>query len=58
MFLPDAREEELFKLLAEIAVVVAYPHEAVLDDVGHDYLYFCLTFYPYSMRKGEMLHGK
>ena len=40
MFLPDAREEELFKLLAEIAVVVAYPHEAVLDDVGHNHFVF------------------
>ena len=58
MLVSYTREEQLFESLAEIAVTVTYPHEAVLDDVGHDYLYFCLTFYPYSMRKGEMLHGK
>ena len=39
MFLPDAREEQLFESLAEIAVVIAYSHEAGLDDVGHNYLY-------------------
>ena len=58
MFLADAGEKKLLELLAEIAVVVAYPHEAVLDNVGHNHFFFCSTFYLYSMRKGEMLHGK
>ena len=40
MFLPDAGEEQLFESLAEIAVVVAYPHEAGLDDIGHNYYFF------------------
>ena len=31
----DACEEQLFKLLAEVFLIDAYPHEAVLDDVGH-----------------------
>ena len=58
MFLSDAWEEQLFESFAEIAVIVADPHEAGLNDVCHNYFYFCLTFYSYSMRKGEMLHGK
>ena len=58
MFLADAGEKKLLELLAEIAVVVAYPHEAVLDNVGHNHFFFCSTFYPYCMEKGEMLHRK
>ena len=44
MFLADAGEKKLLELLAEIAVVVAYPHEAVLDNVGHNHFFFCSTF--------------
>ena len=58
MLVSYTREEQLFESFAEIAVIIAYPHEAGLDDVGHDYFFFCLTFYPYSMGKCEMLHGK
>ena len=34
------------------------PHEAGLDDVGHNYYFFSSTFYSYSMGKVEMLHEK
>ena len=37
MLLADAGEDELLELLAEIAVIVAYLHEVVLDDVGHNH---------------------
>ena len=56
MFVSHTREEQFLESFAEIAVVVAYPDNALLDDVGHNYFCFCLTFYSYSMRKGEMLH--
>ena len=58
MFVSHTRKEQLFELLAEIAIDVTYSHEVVLDDVGHNYICFCLTLYPYSMGKREMLHGK
>ena len=58
MFVSHTRKEQLFELLAEIAVIIAYSHESVLDDVGHNYICFCLTFYSYSMDFVEMLHGK
>ena len=35
MLVSLTRKEELFQLLAEIPVIVKYPHNAVLDDVGH-----------------------
>ena len=41
MLIVNAGEEHLFESFAEIAVVVAYPHEAVLDDVGHNIIDFC-----------------
>ena len=53
-----AQEEQLYESLAEIAVVIAYSHEAGLDDVDHNHIVLCSTFYPYSMKKGEMLHEK
>ena len=58
MLVSHAREEGLLELLVEIAVVIADPHEAGLDDVGHNHFVFSSTFYPYSMGKREMLHGK
>ena len=58
MFLADTREEKFLKVFTKICFIVAYPHEAVLDDVGHNHFVFCSTFYSYSMRKVEMLHGK
>ena len=35
MLVSLTKKEELFQLVAEIPVVVKYPHDAVLDDVGH-----------------------
>ena len=58
MFVSHTRKEQLFELLVEIAVIIAYSHESVLDDVGHNHSVFGLTFYPYSMEFREMLHGK
>lgn len=45
MFVSHTREEQFFESFAEIAVIVAYSHEAVLDNVGHNHFSFCLTFY-------------
>ena len=36
MFLTDAGEEQLFESLVEISVIVAYPHNTILDDVSHN----------------------
>ena len=58
MLLTDAGEEKLLKVFPIVFLVFAYPDNAILDDVGHDYFPFCSTFYPYSMRKREMLHEK
>ena len=35
MFVSLAWKEQLLKLLAEIPVIVKYPHDAVLNDVCH-----------------------
>ena len=35
MFVPLAWKEKAFQLVAEIPNIVKYPHNAVLDDVGH-----------------------
>ena len=35
MFVPLAWKEKAFQLVAEIPIIVKYPHNAVLDDVGH-----------------------
>ena len=40
MLVSYTREEQLFESFAEIAVIVTYPHEAGLDDVGHNYVFF------------------
>ena len=40
MFLADTREEKLLKVFTIISFVVTYPHEAGLDDVGHNFLLF------------------
>ena len=40
MFLAETGEEQLFESFAEIAIIVAYPHEAGLDDVGHNHFVF------------------
>ena len=40
MFVSHTWEEQFFELLAEIAVTVAYPHEAGLNDVGHNLFVF------------------
>ena len=58
MLLAEAGEEQLFEVLSIIFLVFAYPNDAILDDVGHNHFSFCSTFYPYSMEKVEMLHGK
>ena len=56
MFVSDAGEEHLFEVIPIIFLVFAYLDDAILDDVGHDHFIFYSTFYPYSMRKEEMLH--
>ena len=35
MFVPLAWKEKAFQLLTEIHIIVKYPHNAILDDVGH-----------------------
>ena len=35
MLVSLTRKEELFQLLDEIPIVIKYPRNAVLDDVGH-----------------------
>ena len=56
MLLTDTREEKLFEVFTILFLVFAYTDDAILDDVGHNKYVFCSTFYPYSMRKVEMLH--
>ena len=56
MLIANAGEEHLSEVRPIICLVFAYPDDAILDDVGHNHFVFCSTFYPYSMRKGEMLH--
>ena len=46
MFVSHTREEQFLESFAEIAVIIAYPHEAGLDDVGHDYFFFLFDFLP------------
>ena len=58
MFLLHTREEQFLESLIEISVIVAYPHNAILNDVGHSFFFFSSIFYPYSMKKGEMLHDE
>jgi hypothetical protein len=40
MLAPQAWTEESFQLVAEIPVIVKYPHDAILDDVRHKYPFF------------------
>ena len=40
MLVSLTRKEELFQLLTEIPIIVKYPHDAVLDEVGHKYPFF------------------
>jgi hypothetical protein len=40
VFVPLAWKEQLFQFFAEIPVIVKYPHNAILDDVGHKYPFF------------------
>lgn len=55
MFVPLAGKELLSQLLAEIPVIVKYPHDAVLDDVRH-MRSVLFDFLPISSEKQEMLH--
>ena len=57
MFIVNAGEEHLFEVLSIIFLVLAYPNDAILNDVGHNHFCF-LSFYPYSMEFWEMLHEK
>ena len=54
MFVSHAWEEQLLKVLPIIFFVFAYPDDAILDDVGHNYFCFCSTFYLYSIDLVEM----
>ena len=36
MFVSDAGEEQFFEVLPIIFLVLAYPNNAILDDVGHN----------------------
>ena len=45
MFVSHAGEEQLFEVLPIIFLVFAYPNNAILDDVGHDY-FFLFDFLP------------
>ena len=40
MLLAEAGEKEFFEVLPIIFLVFAYPDDAVLDDVGHNYFGF------------------
>ena len=44
MFVSHTREEQLFESFTEIAVVIAYSHEAGSDDVGHNNLVYLFNF--------------
>ena len=35
MLVPLTGKKQLFQLVTEIPVIVKYPHNAILDDVGH-----------------------
>ena len=41
MLVSDAGEEEIFEIRPIIFLVIAYSHEAGLDDVGHNHFSFC-----------------
>ena len=40
MFVSDAGEEEFLKVFTIVFLVFAYPDDAILDDVGHNYFFF------------------
>ena len=46
MLLANAREEKFLKVFTKICFIVAYPHEAVLDDVGHNIFVSLFDFLP------------
>ena len=35
MLVPLTGKKQLFQLVTEIPIIVKYPHNAILDDVGH-----------------------
>ena len=41
MLVSDAGEDEFLKVFTKICFIVADPHEAGLDDVGHNHFFFC-----------------
>ena len=46
MFVSHTREEQLFESFTEIVVIIAYLHEVVLNDVGHDIFVYLFDFLP------------
>jgi len=40
MFVALTGKYEAFQLVAEIPIIVKYPHDAILDDVRHKYPFF------------------
>ena len=40
MLLTNAGEKYLLEMLSEVFLVIDYPHEALLDDVGHNHFVF------------------
>ena len=53
MLVSHTWEEQLFESLAEIAVVIAYSHDAILDDVGHNYFFFVRLSTHIVWKKGK-----
>ena len=46
MLLAAAGQEYFPELFAEIAVIITYPHKAILNDISHKLLILGSTFYP------------
>ena len=47
MFVSDAGEEQFFEVLPIIFLVLAYPNNVILDDVGHNHFVFVHIHAPF-----------
>ena len=57
MFVSDAGEEHLFEVLPVIFLVFAYPDDAILDDVGHNYFFLFIFMHLFSPHQSSNKFG-
>ena len=53
MLIANAGEEHLFEVRPIIFLVFAYPDDAILDDVGHNYFFFVRLSTLIVLEKGK-----